>query len=81
MADTVVLMELVTYTTGFFAIIVIVLPSVFTNNSLMMACSCEKGQKKVSKGCGRKIRAWRNIDNDVTTCKAGISGHRKGERH
>ena len=26
------------------------------------------------------MRAWQNIDNDVVTCKAGISGHRKGER-
>ena len=30
---------------------------------------------------GKKIRAWQNTDNDVAKCKAGISGHRKGERH
>ena len=29
----------------------------------------------------KKIRAWQNTDNDVAKCKAGISGHGKGERY
>ena len=46
----------------------------------MMACSCEKGGNNVSNGCGEKIRAWQNTDNDVAKCKAGISGHSEEER-
>ena len=45
----------------------------------MMACSCGKRRNNVSNECGKKIRAWQNIGNDVAKWKAGISGHRKGE--
>ena len=34
----------------------------------MVACSCEKGGNNVWNGCGKKIRAWQNTDDDVANC-------------